>query len=509
MTGQLFVALPEDPYTDVFLTDPATGKNERQVLWGDFLRLAPGESANGTSEKVKVQWGGGGTILEIERRHVTPQRPLEIIFVDVGQGDGSVLITPERDSDERIMVVDAGEGEEMLDFLRERFKLDRLRDAGTPFPFHAAVITHPDLDHYWGFEAILAHGGARFETVYHSGLVEHPHKSGWDQYGTTRKRGGKAYIEGLVPDDAGMRALFGDIGGSSRKFARTINAGIAGGTAGRFEMLGTSIESVEAGLVDYVPGFDPNDRNGYRIEILGPVIESGPGGEMWVRRFSSKGKMKNGHSVLLRLCYDRFSIFFGGDLNKEAEQYLLTAYAGMRDWPVEAFDKDRMLALAQPRFRSDVMKVCHHGSSDVTDEFLAAVDPAAFVISSGDEEGHVHPRPDLLGRLGKIGRGRSPVILSTELQRSTRAEEDQRLIKRLMTALGQDGTARSPEAADKLAADLKTLGRSNVEVDGAIYLKTDGQRLIAAFKKETSSKTKKWFWFEFILYGETLMVVPR
>ena len=34
--------------------------------------------------------------------------------------------------------------------------------------------------------------------------------------------------------------------------------------------------------------------------------------------------------------------------------------------------------------------IAMRGSSDVTDEFLEAVNPAAFVISSGDEEGHVH-----------------------------------------------------------------------------------------------------------------------
>jgi len=60
---------------------------------------------------------------------------------------------------------------------------------------------------------------------------------------------------------------------------------------------------------------------------------------------------------------------------------------------------------------------------------VAAVNPACFVISFGDQEGHVHPRPDLLGRLGRFGRGESPVLLSTELQRSTREREDQELVK--------------------------------------------------------------------------------
>ena len=62
-------------------------------------------------------------------------------------------------------------------------------------------------------------------------------------------------------------------------------------------------------------------------------------------------------------------------------------------------ETEAMIARARTRFGVDLMKTCHHGASDVTDEFLEATAPAAYVVSSGDEEGHVHPRPDLLGLL--------------------------------------------------------------------------------------------------------------
>ena len=39
----------------------------------------------------------------------------------------------------------------------------------------------------------------------------------------------------------------------------------------------------------------------------------------------------------------------------------------------------------------------------------------------------------------------------------------------------------------------------NVEVYGAIYVKTDCKRLITAFKIESESDTKKWFYFEYTL----------
>ena len=40
------------------------------------------------------------------------------------------------------------------------------------FQFHAAVITHPDKDHYRGFEPIFASPQFGFDVVYHSGICE-------------------------------------------------------------------------------------------------------------------------------------------------------------------------------------------------------------------------------------------------------------------------------------------------------------------------------------------------
>ena len=49
----------------------------------------------------------------------------------------------------------------------------------------------------------------------------------------------------------------------------------------------------------------------------------------------------------------------------------------------------------------------------------------------------------------------------------------------------------------KLEADINMLGRSNVTVYGTIYLKTDGDTLITAFRIETGSEKKKWFTFQY------------
>ena len=103
-------------------------------------------------------------------------------------------------------------------------------------------------------------------------------------------------------------------------------------------------------------------------------------------------------------------MLFGGDLNDKAEKFLLTHLAGLARFPRKGTNSyNEMVAVASEKYGADIMKVCHHGSEKVTDAFLESVFPAAFVISSGDREGHVHPRPDLLGRLGKKGRTDSPV----------------------------------------------------------------------------------------------------
>lgn len=60
--------------------------------------------------------------------------------------------------------------------------------------------------------------------------------------------------------------------------------------------------------------------------------------------------------------------------------------------------------------------------------------------------------------------------------------------------------AQPAEAAMKAVLNgIDRLARSNVEVYGAIYLKTDGKRLLTAFKIESDPPTKKWFWFEYEL----------
>jgi hypothetical protein len=188
------------------------------------------------------------------------------------------------------------------------------------------------------------------------------------------------------------------------------------------------------------------------------------------------GKTKNGHSIVLVAKIGKMKILLGGDLNSESADYLMEQYSGQNiralraeidgatpeKRPALEKQMDKLISSCQKHFRVEVAKSCHHGSSDVTNELMAAFNPIATVISSGDEEAFCHPRPETLGAIGKFGRGDRPLIYSTELARS------------------------SPQYMK-----LKTKGENNdntkqriVATYGMITLRTDGENAVIAQKLE-------------------------
>jgi beta-lactamase superfamily II metal-dependent hydrolase len=488
---------------ELFLYKENRKTKVRQVLWGDWLTV-DGEEPDGW---LRIIWSPkkDPVTLYIPKADTVDTRPLEITFLDVGQGDGAVLVTPETDSREGVIVIDAGEGDNMERFLNGRFKAYR------GFNFDSAVITHPDKDHYAGFTNIFANQNIGFKRIWQNGLLERPVKESWDKIGAAEKDPVTkiTYQVELAETDADVRALLpdnADIG--EFEYPAMMRAAINNPRVGEIAMLSTQHGHIHDGR-SYVPGYAPTDDRGYTIEVLGPVVERDSAGKARLRRIGSYGETKNGHSILLRLSFGHFTVFFGGDLNEPAERYLLTHYAGLKKYPAAGTAEYRqMVGTVAERFRSDIMKVCHHGSEKVTDAFLEAVHPACFIISSGDEEGHVHPRPDLLGRLGRAGKGASPVLLSTELQRSTREKADHALLEKVEKAITKLAGKSSQALLDQIKVDIKTLSKTNVDVYGAIYLKTDGKRLITAFKIEAKSETKKWFYYEYVRMpgGELVLV---
>jgi beta-lactamase superfamily II metal-dependent hydrolase len=472
----------------------ATQKNQvRDARWGDYLNHSPADEPGWR----KIKWGDETYF--IEESHIAPDRPLEMIFVDVGQGDGCILVSPEVDEQEKIVLIDAGPASNMFNFVKWRFgKLENT------FRFHAAVITHSDLDHYRGFQKLFTHENVEFEHVFHNGLVE---RTGDDLLGASDSSGD--YITGLVQTNAQMKQLMSnEKNRGAMKYPELMDAALTSTRVGAITMLSTQHGTVEEGRT-WLPGFAPSDGEA-SIEVVGPVVETLANGKKALRWFGDKigagspstGKTKNGHSVLLRLTIGELRILFGGDLNKPAEDFLLRHYGEIEeDQPLKA-----AVATARERLSADILKSCHHGSADVTDEFLRAVDPFAFVVSSGDAEMHAHPRPDLLGRLGKNGRGSAPLIFCTEILRSTRekGKADDFLRLRKLDAL-IDSADTSDADRKKYRKDRKELQahieRRNVGVYGAITMRTDGAHLHVSHRLESPNKKRLWQTYEFVHSG--------
>ena len=114
--------------------------------------------------------------------------------------------------------------------------------------------------------------------------------------------------------------------------------------------------------------------DGVALEALYPPAEGLPPG---VRATANNG------SLALRLTYGQVSFLLAGDIEADAERYLMrTGNIG-----------------------SDVLKVGHHGSrSSTSAAFLEAVSPQSAAISAGRDNGYGHPHPEVMSRLeGAVG----------------------------------------------------------------------------------------------------------
>lgn len=87
---------------------------------------------------------------------------------------------------------------------------------------------------------------------------------------------------------------------------------------------------------------------------------------------------RNNHSCVLRISVGGQSVLLSGDLEKDAEQALLTRHLPMQ---------------------STILSAPHHGSkTSSTDALLSAVAPAVTIISSGFLNSYHHPHPSVLKR---------------------------------------------------------------------------------------------------------------
>lgn len=534
-----------DPTKNYFVAKPSVvmrktasgGSAVNHLILGDWLRYLDEESGG----KVKIRCRGDEGW--VKKDDVSEDRALEVNFVDIGQGDGCHIVTPE----DEIILIDAGVGTNMERFLSWRYNLrgrnvarasdfDSNEAAQEPWLINYVVVSHPDNDHYLGFRPVFENPKLKFDKIFHNGIVERPipdsAKDPSLKYPSGDDLGG--YVDAspdllwdIAFDDDRLKEIVGDHPTTRKQLISTYRECIENSPTAAFTALGLTAKNVGDDDEIFMDKFDGTGGQSVALKVLGPVSEEVThNGEtrQCLRKLGNEGVTKNGHSVILKLKYGSLRVMLGGDLNTQSQDFLLRLYA-TGPAKTSALEKkiDKLLTKGNSRsaseetaldnarkklgkivakgreiFECDVAKACHHGSSHVLDAFLSVVNPVVTVISSGDEESHSHPRPDALGIYGKHGRGRRPLIFSTELVRSTR--EFTPIIKHLDTlrAFEAELDAESdPRKRRAIQRRMENAKDRNVVVYGMITMRALGDKVILAQKlEEPRNEGSKWDIYE-------------
>jgi beta-lactamase superfamily II metal-dependent hydrolase len=372
------------------------------LLWGDpVMVLTPGVPRS----RVRARnWTGFVTTSNLVGTSL-----LEVYFIDVGQGDGVLIRTP----DGRHLLIDGGyprakqpTGKSAADFVDWKF----FKDYGLArIRLDAMVASHCDADHYGGLWDLLRTdedamaeldcAGAEVGAFFHAGVSWWRPGNRW--LGHTRDGFLIDLLDGFDSLEEGLRSdAARRLQGEWADFLREVRQ--ATSNVHRLGVMAGDDRGV------FVPGFAGDDGTP-SLRVLAPVLHE-LDGRVGVRSLGATAQNTNGHSVLLRMDYGRARILLTGDLNRRSMQALLDEYRG-----------------AEGLLACDVAKGCHHGSDDVSFAFLRHVNAAATVISSGDTAGHGHPRPVVVAASGVTGHVTiderndallTPLVYSTEVERS-------------------------------------------------------------------------------------------
>lgn len=383
MTEAVYAAVPELPLRKKKSLDSRSGTTT--VLMGAWMRVLQREPGGWIEVGA---FGKKGWVHETEVSEANPA--VKFFFVDVGQGDAVLVETPT----DRI-IVDGGPGKNFYRYLTS-WKYRWLLQARQQVHIEAMVISHFDADHFAGLIPLLNDDRFTFGTIYHNGIARFQRRSADRPAGMDTDLGRTSEINGVR---AVLETSFSTIGQ-----AQTLLDG--GGLMATFrDFLDAATRAHADGRLGAMKrlrhGSAPLERiQGVETEVLGPITR--PDNSNHFTWYSDSSHTRNGHSVVLKFTAGDRTFLLGGDLNSEAEVELLSE-------------------LGPGVFKVDVTKACHHGASEFTTDFLAAVNPFMTVISSGDNENYGHPQPDAVGSIGKYSAGERPLIFSTELARSQTA----------------------------------------------------------------------------------------
>jgi beta-lactamase superfamily II metal-dependent hydrolase len=405
-------------WNDVVSLDTVKLTDSVYLLWGDRVRVLEKDDATG---RVRVFARGAAGWISGDALGGEPL--LEIYFIDVGQGDGILVVTPEGHH----LMIDGGHqrsrqqtGKSAADFVDWKFHNDYLffDERNDPdknmIRLDAMIASHADADHYGGLRDLIDRDleeedeldceGVTIEAFYHPGLC--PQESGSEGLGEKTK----GFFVRLLNDRASVEEGLTEhpqnapkIRGWWRDFmSAVVQQKNADGDPTPIMRLSHKTE--------FLPGFSENDATSVTVRVLAP-IEAEVGGTAGLRDLGDEGENKNGHSVALRLDYGERRILLTADLNDQSQGDIIEHYGGE----------------FESTWRADVAKACHHGSHHVDYNFLKGVGALSMVFSSGDANTYDHPRAWVLGAAALAGRViedtdkarlKAPLIYSTEVARS-------------------------------------------------------------------------------------------
>ena len=453
--------------TPLYKTD--TGSKPRfHLLWGDRVEVM--EETNNRAKVRARGWTGW-----VKKSVLDGDSLLELYFIDVGQGDGVLIRTPEGQH----LLIDGGytrskqpTNKSAADFVDWKFFKDY---GGIDINLDAMIASHCDADHYGGLWDLLRDDptsrreldcrDVHVDTFYHAGV------SWWRPGDRWLGRTQHGYLVDLLDnhdsvvaglDPSSSRRLQGEWSSFLKRIAACVP---------RVQRLGVSGEGQEA----YLPGFEPGGTGPLKIRVLAPIVRTVAGGPA-VKDLGEKSENTNGHSILLQLRLQNTKILLTGDLNKESQRELLTAY-----------QNDTSI------FACDVAKGCHHGSDDVSYSFLQAVNAAATVISSGDNEGHAHPRPSIVAASALTGHRQidtaadeltTPLVYMTEVERSVAMGKVLHLVSSHYPHAGGEIEVQVYAVdSDKLDDELKADADAKVNVESRVYYKKTKAGALSPEKK--------------------------
>lgn len=456
-----------------------------ELLWGDRVEYLDEDLHNGF-RKVHSRWADVGYV---EEKYLGKDPILELYFIDVGQGDGILIVTPER----KHILIDGGyarknqpHGRSAADFVDWKFFTDYKK---TEIVLDAMISSHNDADHYGGLWDLLNVKEDKqldctkvtVKNFYHAGV-------GWWSKDGKRNLGKseEGYLKTLLSDRESIERGLEDgeytLQGEWAKFMDCIVK-----TGANVQRLSYNPEK----SFGYLPGFEKDKKTA--IKILGP-IETTIAGKPALKDFKGDSQNTNGNSVLLRLDFGRCRILLTGDLNQKSQQYIVDSFAGNTQ-----------------ELAADVVKSCHHGSDDCSYNFLQHVQAAATIISSGDDETHSHPRPNIVGASGATGFRKiaddkllTPLIYSTEISRSLKLGDpyevkydqhsvggstfDIRLTDEAKTKILYKQTVSGGLRPASKSTSMSRLRVVDRLVYGLVNVRTDGTKILCATLNEGKSK---------------------